>query len=101
MDLKKYFQKIREVEATIAEPHLLVTSLETADGGKAGIITEVPRNLAAKMIAEGRAALTSASDRDRFLDRQKTEREAAIRAEAARRLQVTVIADSERSIGKK
>ncbi len=95
MDLRQYFRKIREIEATIAEPHTFVTSLETSDGGKAGVITEVSRYLAAKMIVEGRGVLTSEADRQEFVEKQKTARDAATRAEAARRLQVTIVSESD------
>ncbi len=95
MDLRHYFRKIREIEATIAEPHTFVTSLETSDGGRAGIITEVPRYLAARMIVEGCATLTSDAERQQYTDQQKAARESAMRAEAARRLQVTIVSESE------
>lgn len=93
MDLKKYFRKIREVEATISTPHIFVTSLETADGGKAGLVTEVAREIAAKMIAEGRAILATETEREAFLAHQESERLAAEKADVARRLHVTVISD--------
>jgi glycine/serine hydroxymethyltransferase len=93
VDLRQYFRKIREVEATINTLHIFVTSLETADGGKAGIVTEVTRAIAAKMIAEGRAVLATETEKQRFLVDQENERLAAERADAARRVQVTVVSD--------
>ncbi|HEX4163886.1 MAG TPA: hypothetical protein VHZ55_00295 [Bryobacteraceae bacterium] len=98
MDLRQYFRKIREIEAAITEPHTFVTSLETSDGGKAGTITEVPRHLAARMIAEGAAVLTSEAEREDFLKKQRAAREVAKRAEAARRLQVTIVSDADGQI---
>ncbi len=95
MDLKHYFRKIREIEATITEPHAFVCSLETADGGKAGVVTEVGRELAAKMIAEGRAALATKAEKETFLEQQATGRAAAQKAEMARRLQVTIVSDAD------
>lgn len=93
MDLRQYFRKIREVEATISVPHIFVTSLETADGGKAGVVTEVTRGIAAKMIAEGRAVVATEDEKQRFLADQENERVAADRADVARRLHVTVVSD--------
>ena len=55
MDLRNYYQKIREVEAKIPGAYALVVSLATPDGGKAGLVTEAPRRLAAKMIVDGTA----------------------------------------------
>ncbi len=95
MDLRKYFQKLREIEATISEPHAFVSSLETSDGGKPGIVTEVARELAAKLIAEGRAALASKAEKERFLEQQAAARAAAQKAEMARRLQVTIVSEED------
>ncbi len=95
MNLKQYFSKIREIEATIATPFLLVSSLETSDGGKPGVVTEVPRDVAAKMIAEGRAVLASKSEKEHFFDAHAAGRAAAEKAELARRLHVTLVSDSE------
>lgn len=93
MDLRQYFRKIREVEATINAPHIFVTSLETADGGKAGVVTEVAREIAARMIAEGRAVLATEAEKQRFLAHQESERVLAEKADVARRLHVTVVSD--------
>ena len=95
MDLRHYFRKIREIEATIPEPHAFVCSLETSDGGKAGVVTEVGRELAAKMIAEGRATLATETESEQFLQEQAAARAAAQKAEMARRLQVTIVSDAD------
>ncbi|MDQ2843301.1 MAG: hypothetical protein M3Y72_20140 [Acidobacteriota bacterium] len=95
MDLRHYFRKMREIEANIADAHPFVTSLETSDGGKAGVVTEVSRELAAKMITEGCAALSTEAEKERFLEQQSAERASAQKAEMARRLQVTVVTDSD------
>jgi len=63
MDLRGYYQKIREVEATIADAYAVIVSLETPDGGKAGTQTEVTRSLAAKMIVNGLAKLAKVADK--------------------------------------
>jgi len=93
MDLRQYFQKIREIEADIREPYTFVVSLETSDGGKAGIVSEIKRGLAAKLIVEGRARLASSLEREEFLEKHATVRLAAERAEVARQLQVTIVSD--------
>lgn len=93
MDLRQYFRKMREVEATLSEPYPIVSSLETADGGKMGIISEVPRAVAAQMIVEGRAVLASEPEQERFRRQQEEARAIAERAEAAKRLQVAFITD--------
>ena len=52
MDLRGYFEKIKEFEAKTKDAFAVIVSLESPDGGKAGIITEVSRSLAAKMVVE-------------------------------------------------
>ena len=91
MDLRIYYTKIREQEAKIPTEFPVIVSAETQDGGRAGVKTEVPRRIAAKMIVDGLARLAKAPEAAEFL----AEREAAIRAaresaEAAK-LQVNII----------
>ena len=56
MDLRLFYQKLRKIEQEISDPHVLMVSHETPDGGRAGQKSEVSRSLAAKMILEGRGA---------------------------------------------
>jgi len=63
MDLRIYYQKVRDVEAKIAEEFPTVVSRETPDGGKAGVQTQVPRRIAAKMIVEGLADLAKTKEK--------------------------------------
>jgi hypothetical protein len=66
MELRSYFQKIKQVEFAIAELFTLVVSLETGDGGKAGTLTEVSRSLAAKLIVDGLARLADAAEKQAY-----------------------------------
>ncbi len=66
MDLRVFYQKIRSVENEIKEPHVVVLSLDTPDGGKAGLRTEVSRGHAAKMVVEGSARLASVEEAEEF-----------------------------------
>ncbi|HLH40488.1 MAG TPA: hypothetical protein VKX39_15160 [Bryobacteraceae bacterium] len=59
MDLRAYYQKLRQIEADIREESVVITSLATPDGGRAGVRTEVPRAVAARMILEEKAELAS------------------------------------------
>jgi len=93
VDVKQYYRKLREIEATVTEQDVLVVSLETPDGGKAGRVTEVPRHVAAKMMLEGRAVLADEKSRRAYLELQTVARRAAHKAELARRVQVAIIAD--------
>lgn len=93
MDVKQYYRKIREIEATLTGQYVFLVSLETTDGGKAGAVSEVPRPIAAKMIVEGRALLASEEEKQAYLKQQAAAKKAAHKAELARRLQVAIIAD--------
>ena len=92
MDVKQYFRKVREIEESLTEPHPLVVSLETSDGGRAGTVCEVPRFVAAKMILERRATLASVEQKELFHQQQEAAKKVA---ELARRVQVAIIADSD------
>ncbi len=66
MDLRNYYQKVKDIASKIADNCTVIVSLETADGGKAGTQTEVPRALAAKMIVDGIARLATPEERQAF-----------------------------------
>ena len=57
MDLRIYFQKMRAIENEIAEPFVIVSSLDTPDGGRAGRLTEVARGVAAQLLVDARRVL--------------------------------------------
>lgn len=86
MDLKQFYKKIRDVETTIPEQFPFVVSLETSDGGRAGVITETLRYQAARMIVEGRARLASEEEKHFFLEQCTAAQKAAEELEAARRV---------------
>jgi len=95
MDLRAYFQKIRELEAKIAEEFPIVVSLDTPDGGKAGTHTGVTRALAAKMIVEGVARLATEVEAAAFRALQEEASRVAQQIAAAAKVQVTVVAAGE------
>ncbi len=95
MDIKQYYRKIREIEATINEPFPLVVSLETPDGGKRGVMSEVPRAVAAKLLAESRAVLATEEEKEQYRQQQIAARKAAEQAQLARTLQVAIVSDPE------
>jgi len=95
MDLKSYYAKIRETEQLLDGEHVVIVSLATSEGGKAGVRTEVPRAIAAKLITEGRARAASDEEAIEFYDRQRDAKERYDREEAARRLQVVLIPPTE------
>ena len=95
MNLKQYYDKIREIEGKIAEAFTLVVSHDTADGGKAGTVTEVPRRLAAKMIVDGIARLAREEEQKAFESVQAEAIRIAEQAAAAAKVQIAVLSSNE------
>ncbi|MGI8960624.1 MAG: hypothetical protein ACR2IV_12825 [Bryobacteraceae bacterium] len=93
MDLKQYFRKIRQIEATLSETFPLVASLETADGGKPGLVSETSREVAAKMIVEGRAVLASEEEKEFYREQQACAKAAAEKTELAKHVQIAIVSD--------
>ena len=93
MDLRDFFRTIREIEAQIEEPHAIIVSLTTTDGGKAGVHTEVPRKLGARMVAEGKARLATQDEVASFRARVQQDVEAVEKAALAEKLQVALVSD--------
>jgi hypothetical protein len=91
VDLRQYFKKLRDTESGLADSFPLVVSLETSDGGKAGITSEVTREQAAKLIVENCARLANEAEKKAYFDKQASDKKAADRAEMARRVQVTIV----------
>ena len=91
MNLKSYFQKIREFENSIVEPFVVLISHETSDGGIEGLMTEVPKAVAARMIADGRGHLASDEAARQFQERKAQAKRDADTEATANRMQVTLV----------
>lgn len=95
MDVKAYYKRVREAEASLTGEHLVMVSLATAEGGKAGVKTEAPRAIAARLIAEGRARVASDEEAKEFHEINRAAHEKYEQDEAARRVQVVIVPSSE------
>jgi hypothetical protein len=95
MDLKQYYQKIRDMESRITEAFPVVVSNETADGGKPGVPTEVTPGIAARMLVEGVARLATAEEAMAFQTAQAEAKRAADQAAAVAKVQFTVLSTTE------
>ena len=91
MDLKIYYQKIREVEEQIKDEFPILASRETPDGGKAGVFTEVVKRLAAKLLVDGLAELAHAKDAEAFRIAKAEAKKNADDQAAASKIQMTLI----------
>jgi hypothetical protein len=91
MDVRQYYRKLRDIESAIKAPYVCVTSLETSDGGKPGVISEVTREQAARLIVEGRVTLSTIEEETSFFQKHADDKKAFEKADMARRLQVTIV----------
>ena len=95
MDVKTYYQRIRDTEAAIPTQYAVVVSRPTDDGGKPGVLVEVPRYLAAKMMVEGSAQLAPAEQSAAFRLSQELAMRAAQEAAAASKFEVSMVPSDE------
>jgi hypothetical protein len=95
MDLRVFFQKLRKIEQEIADPHVVVVSHETPDGGRAGQLAEVSRSTAARLILEGHARLATAEESAQFRAEARKALEEAQQRLMADKVQVNVISDAD------
>ena len=91
MDLRAYYKKLRETEASLPSPHVVLASLTTPDGGKPGVITEVPTAVAARMIIESSARVATDDERSAFREQNENAKQLADEIAAANKLQVVVV----------
>src|ERR1035438_7054789 len=97
MSLQWYYQKIREMEAKMADEFPLVGSMETANGGKSGTTTEGARGLAAKMLVAGLARLAGKDEVKAHREALAEAMRSAERAASAARVQLTVLSTDRKS----
>ena len=95
MDLRQYYQKIREKEASFKDPYPVLVSRETGDGGKHGVLTEVTRQIAARMTIDGTAQEASEEQAGEFRKRQAEVMRLAQEAAEASKVQVAVVTTEE------
>lgn len=93
MDLKAYFRKVREIESTIEGDYAIVVSLETSDGGRPGQMTEVTKQVAARLIMDGKARLAGSDESRDFYQAIACERDEVIRRDAENRINVTLVTE--------
>ena len=95
MDIRIYFQKVSSLESTIVGQHVVVVSLETPEGGKAGVLTEVDRKFAARLVVDGRATLATPEESKQFREDAAAAKKAFEDNQKASRVQVTVISEAD------
>lgn len=95
MDLRAYYRKLREMEASITEDFPIVKSFATEEGGRGGRLTEVPRVVAARMLVEGVAELATAEETRDFRAAVKQAQEAEEQRRQASKIQFTILSEAD------
>ena len=95
MDLRVYYTKVREAAAKIPGEFAVLLSHETPDGGKPGVMSEVLKAVAARMLVEGRARLATTDESTEFYRQESAMRAKAELASAPPRLQVAVLSEKD------
>jgi len=97
MDLRAYYQRVRSIEESLSDDSVVVVSKETPDGGKAGVCSEVPRKIAARMVANGWAEIAPSERAAEFRHQVMDAKQAADALAEASRMQLTVVPTRELS----
>jgi ribosomal protein L9 len=93
MDLSVFYGKIRQQEKEINDQFPIIVSHETGNGGKAGVLAEVARGIAARFIVQGLARIATDQEALIYRDAQaEAKRLADELLEAAKTQAVTVTA---------
>lgn len=74
VDLREFYRSVQTIEAGIVENDVVVVSLATSDGGRAGVMTEVPRGVAARYVAERRSRLATAEEASAYYAEMEREK---------------------------
>jgi hypothetical protein len=91
MDVRSYYKRVKDTEEALQGSEIVLVSLETPEGGKPGVLTEAPRGVAARMIAERRARVATEAEAAEFREGLRAARRKHEREEAARRVQIVVM----------
>ena len=95
MDLKGYYRRVRESEATLPEGDVVVVSLATPDGGKAGVLSEVNRNTAARLMVDDKVRIATAQEAEEWRQSRREALQAWEEANLRQRVQIRVISEED------
>jgi hypothetical protein len=90
MNLREYYEKIREIAQTIDGEFAVVVSNKTNDGGRAGILTEVTRDAAARLVADSKATLASPEQAQEYYAKLRAQHERKAAEEQQKRMALDV-----------
>ena len=95
MDLRAYYKSIHDMEAKLPTEEVAVVSKATPDGGLEGVVSEMPRAAAAKLLIEDRVRLATAEEAVAYRKEMDERRRKAQDLALSQRVQVAVITDGE------
>jgi hypothetical protein len=95
MDMRQFYKKIKEFEAGITNEEVIVVSNDTPDGGKAGVMSELKRSLAARMLTEGKVRLATEEEVQSFQLEKEAEYSRAQEVLSSSKVQIAVISEAE------
>src|SRR5437764_10984463 len=86
---------MRTIEATIPGDHAVVVSSETSDGGVPGQFSEVSRELAAKLVVQGKARLADEDEAEQFRSEVRAAKQVADELAMRARVQVNLLPETD------
>jgi hypothetical protein len=95
MNLRDYYREITAQEAAIEEPFALVISLQTPNGGRAGVASEVNRATAAKLIVDQHARLATPEEVKKLRDEREQKQRQKDLASLQERVRMTRLAEDD------
>ncbi|MFN7920743.1 MAG: hypothetical protein U0Q16_11635 [Bryobacteraceae bacterium] len=95
MDLKVYFRQIREMAAEIKKDFVVVASKWNANGAKDGVLTEVSRDLAAKLIVDDKARLADDGETARYYQELQKAADKAQEEDRISKVQFAVLSEAD------
>ena len=95
MDLRGYYRKLRDIERNLLDDYVVIRSLATADGGVAGRLTEVAKDVAAKMLADGLAELAAQDEVETFRRELAEQKKREDQKRTAAQIQFTVLSEAD------
>ena len=91
MNLRKYYESVKETRKSLSEPYVYLTSKSTPNGGVAGVVTEVETDIAAKMIVDGVASPSEEHEIAACKAKREADRIRAKEEEMRNRVRITLV----------
>jgi hypothetical protein len=100
-NIKEKFAYIRRLIQEIREPFVVIYSLATPDGGRAGVLGYVAREIAARLIANERARLATDGEIADYFAEDERRRQAYEDEIQASRMHIAVVKEARRRLTRK